>query len=338
MSTSRWVRRLVSAVVVLYSLPAAADEVVLPGNPAAWLNSQPITNEMLAGKAALFYYFEEDCPKCRGRWPELLETAKKFVGKPIVFVGVNSGNQRMDVQQYAREVGLNWPVIIDSDRAFEKACKVGEISLNNIYQVKLLMPDGKLVSGDWDNIEKSANEALATAKWRVEPTEVPDLLKNAWLQVEFGNYAAAATAIKTGVNSPKPEVKSSAEKLQAAVVAELQKEVDAAKQKLTAGEKWPAYQGFTAIAARFKGFDLPSDVLLGVKDLAADETVRSEMLAAKQWESIQKAAANPNPAAQRLAMNQAQRLIEQYPGTEAAQSAQAALDRVNAAPTTPTAP
>jgi len=328
--------RCAMVLAALFSGAAfAADGPVLPSDPTAWLNSPPLTNDMLAGKAALLYYFEEDCPKCRGRWPELLAAATKFAGKPIVFIGVNSGNARPEVQQYAREVGLSWPVLIDGDRSFEKNSGVSEISLQNIYQVKLLMPDGTLSGGDWSDIEGSANRALATAAWRVDPTELPDALKTAWLQVEFGNYGAAAAAVKSGVNSPKLDLKAGAEKLQAAVVEEMQKQVDAAKQQEAAGQAWPAFKGYTAVAARFRGYDLPSEVTLGLKTLATDEAVRSESLAAKQWEAIQRAAANPNLAAQRTAMSQAQRMIQQFPGTEAAVAAQAALDRVNAAAGTP---
>ena len=31
----------------------------MPTDPSVWLNSEPITTEMLAGKAAVFYFFEE---------------------------------------------------------------------------------------------------------------------------------------------------------------------------------------------------------------------------------------------------------------------------------------
>ncbi|MDP6721547.1 MAG: hypothetical protein QGF59_22955 [Pirellulaceae bacterium] len=32
---------------------------ILPIEPAAWINSSPITAEMLKGKAALLYFYEE---------------------------------------------------------------------------------------------------------------------------------------------------------------------------------------------------------------------------------------------------------------------------------------
>ena len=37
----------------------SAQEVPLPENPSAWLNSPPITSQILEGKAALLYFYEE---------------------------------------------------------------------------------------------------------------------------------------------------------------------------------------------------------------------------------------------------------------------------------------
>ena len=35
------------------------ETVQLPADPDAWLNSPPISNEILKGKAAILYFFEE---------------------------------------------------------------------------------------------------------------------------------------------------------------------------------------------------------------------------------------------------------------------------------------
>ena len=44
----------------LLALPSAiAQEVNLPEDPSAWLNSPPITNRHLEGKAAFLCFFEE---------------------------------------------------------------------------------------------------------------------------------------------------------------------------------------------------------------------------------------------------------------------------------------
>lgn len=35
------------------------NSIELPADPEAWLNSPPISNEVLKGKAAILYFFEE---------------------------------------------------------------------------------------------------------------------------------------------------------------------------------------------------------------------------------------------------------------------------------------
>jgi thiol-disulfide isomerase/thioredoxin len=316
---------LTLAAVCLFAVFAAADRAAaqekfqLPTNPQAWINSAPLTTEMLAGKAAFLWYFEEGCPRCRERWPAMIEAAKKFEGKPIVFIAINSGNERNIVQQYVREVALPWPVIVDTDRSLEKKSDVNEISLQNIYQSKLLMPDGRLAGGSF-NLEESATAALTTAKWRVDPAEIPSSLKAAWLQIEFGNFAAAAPTVKKNVNAVMPDVKAAAEKLLAAVKAEMDKEAEAAKQSLAAGNKWDAYKAYSFLSMRFKGYDLPSDAQPTLKELAADEKVKNQIAALKLWDSAQRQTAA-------AAANSMRRIVNQYPDTEAAALAQAALDK-----------
>ncbi len=320
------------SLVALPSSVRGDEGFRLPSNPAAWLNSPPLTNDMLAGKAALLWFYEEGCPRCREKWPEMIAAAKKFDGKPVVFIAVNSGNSRVDVQQYAREVQLSWPVVVDGDRSLEKSAGVGEISLQNIYQAKMLLPDGRLDDADWSDIEGSVTGALAEAKWRVEPSEVAEPLKGAWLQVEFGNFGAAAPLLKKHLNSPKADVKTSAQKLNAAVLKELAVGAEAARQAREAEELWKSYKAYALLAARFRGFDLPADVLTALKELGAEETVRAELAASKQWETVQRALGPAGAAPSKAVVGQLQRLVHQYPNTEAAAGAQAALTRLTPTP------
>ncbi len=56
--------KAVLATVFLVSLAGTAigqdsSGPILPTDAGAWINSTPITAEMLKGKAALFYFYEE---------------------------------------------------------------------------------------------------------------------------------------------------------------------------------------------------------------------------------------------------------------------------------------
>ncbi|MGC3968426.1 MAG: TlpA disulfide reductase family protein [Pirellulales bacterium] len=300
--------------------------VQLPTNPAAWINSQPLSNEMLAGKTAYLYFFEEGCPSCVRRWPELMEAAKKFTGKPIVFIAVNSGTARRDVQLYVDEVHVTWPVIVDEDRSFEKALGVDPmISLQNIYQATALMPDGRWQDTSTD-IAGTAPGLLTDAKWRVEPSEVPDLLKSAWLQVEFGNFNGAAMLVKRNLQSPKSDVKAAAEKLQAAVTKERDTDLAAAKTADEGGRKWDAYKKYQALVVRFKSYDVPADAHASIRTLAVDPAVRNELAANKLWESAARQF-SPTAPPSKGATAALQRIVTQHPDTEAARNAQAVLDR-----------
>lgn len=39
--------------------PGEDAKVVLPSNPAQWINSRPISTDAIAGKAVVLYFFEE---------------------------------------------------------------------------------------------------------------------------------------------------------------------------------------------------------------------------------------------------------------------------------------
>lgn len=50
---------LVPLTTTQVSIAAEKTELKLPAEPVNWINSAPLNSEMLKGKAALFYLFEE---------------------------------------------------------------------------------------------------------------------------------------------------------------------------------------------------------------------------------------------------------------------------------------
>src|SRR5262245_41779356 len=91
-------------VCLMAARPAAAVENELfPSEPAAWINAPPLSAEMLKGKGAVIWFYEEQCPNCRNKWPGMYELAKKYEGQPVLFMAVNSGNSRDAVQEYVQD-------------------------------------------------------------------------------------------------------------------------------------------------------------------------------------------------------------------------------------------
>ena len=294
----------------------------LPANPGVWINSPPITNEMLAGKAAVLFFFEESGTGVD--WPRLLPQASKFEGTPVMFIGVNSGSARPQLEAYLRKNKVTWPVICDSDRSFERQFDL-MISPENTRQVQLLMPDGSFKTGDFNNLEGSAVDASRDAKWKVEPANLPPVLQSAWLAIEFGKYPDAAQTLKKN-QFGKGDVKEWAAKLNQVVMDDLGRQLEDAKKSLDADKKWDAYKRYSAIPNKFKGFTVPPEVTSNIKELAADDAIKGEQAAMKQLDlAIQ--AASRSPTARKGALKQLQKLIDEHPGTEAAGEAQKLIEQ-----------
>jgi thiol-disulfide isomerase/thioredoxin len=325
------IRSWIAGVVILFGLPlavraASADAPPeFPQSPEQWINSAPLSTESLKGKAVVLYYFEETCPSCRGMWPARLEVAKKFEGKPVLFIAVNSGTPRPAIQQYVKETGVTWPVLLDFSREFEKKSDVHEINLQNIYQVRVIDGDGRFAIGDFNNLEGTTEAALKNAHWRVEPDAVPALLKPAWLNVEMANFPAAAKPIKTNLMSNKPDIKAAAEKLNAAVDAEMAKDLDAADKLAKSDKKWDAYKAYLRVSDRYQGYTMPEIVSNAKTELSGSDDVKPELVAHKALEAAKRLITTDRSPGHARAVAALKKVIADHENTEAGAEAKTML-------------
>lgn len=297
----------------------------LPENPAAWINSRPITSAGLKGKGAVLWFYEEQCPKCRSIWPDMVAVSRKFEGRPVVFIGVNSGNARGAVERYVREVGVSWPVIVDPNRELEKAFGVGEISLTNIHQIGIITPDGRFARGGLADLAPAAERATKGAKWTVDPEGLPAAMTPAWNAIEFGDFATAAPLVKRALASNKPEIKEGATKLNEAVQGLINAQLDEARQAAASGTKWQAYKAYDGLGQRFAGYTIPVEVDTQKKELSADEQVKKELAAMKGLELIKRSLSSTGANARRNAVTRLKKLVQDSADTDAAKEAQTLL-------------
>jgi peroxiredoxin len=299
----------------------------LPVTPESWVNTGPVSLANLKGKGVVLYFYEESCPSCRDRWKEVLAAAKQYEGKPVVFIAVNSGEPRGEVQSYVRDVHIPWPVIVDVDRSLEKAYGVGEISLNNIYQVRIVTADGRVQDSSYD-IDKAGKQALEGASWTIDPAQVPDALKPAWFAVEFGDANQAAGMIKNNLRSPKADVKQAAEALKKVVDDRLVARLAEAKSAENAGRKWDAYMAYQSAAEEFRSFEMPADAQAARKALAADPFIKTVLVSKKSLDAARKLAANDKPASRKQAIAMLQKVVADVPDNSLASEAQKLIDQL----------
>lgn len=320
---------VVLALVLAWCEPVRSQEAAigtdaaeqLPKDPAAWINSPPLNREILGKKGVVLVFFEETCPRCAAAWPERLKLAQDSAASPVLFVAVNSGNSRSVVEAYLREHKIPWPVIVDVDRSLEGRLQIGEISLRNITQYRVIRSSGELRLANWTMPEASVESASEGAAWNVDPAKIPGELNAAWRAVEFGNFPAAAAVVVKGTKSGKPNVKQGADALLEFVQSELDREMAAAREALTADKKWDAFKINKRVSTRFRGYSLPDGFAESLKTLEKDPVVEKELKAQRILSTAEKAL-DGSAGGRRKALGLVEKLRRDYPESEAARLAE----------------
>jgi thiol-disulfide isomerase/thioredoxin len=99
-----------------------ADEGPLPDLSGAvgWLNSGPLTGQSLRGKVVLFNFWTYTCINSLRPLPYVKAWADKYKDAGLVAIGVHTPEfsfekERTNVQTAVRDLGVAYPVAIDSD-------------------------------------------------------------------------------------------------------------------------------------------------------------------------------------------------------------------------------
>src|SRR4051794_9629510 len=111
---------------------------------------------------------------------------KEFANDPVAFIGISSGHDPKHCLAYAKSVKTEWAIYSDNDRSFEQGTIHATISLQNIHQTRMLLPNGKLVGGG--DTSEAIKKHVADAKWKMDGKDFPTPLKKAWQAYEFGQY------------------------------------------------------------------------------------------------------------------------------------------------------
>lgn len=304
------------------SMNPAQAALELPADPGAWVNSRPLSLDALEGKAVIFYFFEEGCPRCIEKWPPMLESSAKYQGEPVIFIGVNSGTPRRTVESYARKVNIPWPIIVDGDRSLEKAFGLTkEISLENIMQMKVKYPDGRIEYGNPGEFEETVDSALKDARWKIDPKTLPPETLAAWKEVELGDYQRALPLLKKILSARNDEIKTAAEQLQSNVMEDLKKQQDAAATAEENQDIWEAFKINSRIAVQFRGYDGSKQAADKVKEYARHDDVKAEQTALKKLELAKRTGNQGDERSVAKAIAMLKALIEEYPESDAAVAA-----------------
>lgn len=317
--------KLVLSVFALAALPLSALAQGKAGQPAPdfppgqFNDGQQYKLSDFEGKVVVLFFYEKDCPSCRGKIPARNAVVNQYKGKPVRFFAVAAGDTLQQAKAYVGGTKLAMPVFADPLSLMER--RYGQtISLQNIWQFRVIGPDGK-VSG-YRMEPEEIDKALEKVELKYNPDDFHAKVRPAVEQFEWNQYPAGMRTLKGLLKHKDKEVVDSATKLMEAVKAE--------------GEKWLSDAEAAAVEDPVKAYDLyaatagafgPADDLGktandGLKKLKADEKVKAELDARKMYDRMINAMGMATAKQKPEVAKFAESIVKKYPDTPTAKKAE----------------
>ncbi|MDR6224827.1 thiol-disulfide oxidoreductase ResA [Desmospora profundinema] len=169
--TRYWVRRvlmLVMAGLVGFALyQALAEEKVgttvgeqAPDFELQTLDGDTLKLSDLEGKAVLVNFWATWCKPCRDEMPAIQSVYNRYKDQDFVVVGVNIAETPVSVKAFARQLELDFPIVLDRNREVTRLYNIGPIPSSVLLDKDgkvVRKHDGQMVEGQ---IEGYAREAL----------------------------------------------------------------------------------------------------------------------------------------------------------------------------------
>lgn len=234
---------------------------------------------------------------------------KQFQDKPVTFLAVGAGDTFPEVTVYARETGLVMPIFADSQSVMEK--RYGQkISLNNIYQFRVIAPDGKVVAyqANKEIIDKALKDAIAKYPRDGYDSKLAPVLDC----FEIGHYAQGTKLLASFRKSKTKSVAESVEKL-VSVLKEEAKEWKTEAEKVLEANPVEAHELYSRIATVFAGNDLGKSASADVKKLAAKKQVKEELAARTAYAQLLASITRMTPAQKKQTLALCQGFVKKYP-------------------------
>jgi thiol-disulfide isomerase/thioredoxin len=104
-------------VAALFSTQAKATDPV--SATAQWLNSPPLTSEMLRGKVVLVEFWTYGCVNCQRTLPYVKAWSAKYRQDGLLVIGVHTPEfgfekDKSNVERAVRDLGITYPVVMDN--------------------------------------------------------------------------------------------------------------------------------------------------------------------------------------------------------------------------------
>ena len=119
---------LVSAIACSRTASGPHEGQQAPGFKASLMGGGDAEFTRYRGKPTMVVFWASWCGPCRKEAPQIAGVFRQY-GSTINVVGINAGESTAVAQRAATEMGIQWPVLMDSDGAIQRMYKVSGIPL-----------------------------------------------------------------------------------------------------------------------------------------------------------------------------------------------------------------
>lgn len=279
--------------------------------PGTFSDGKNYSLEELRGRVVVLFFYEQNCPRCAGLIPERNDIVEQYVGQPVTFIAIAAGDTADEARAYLKRTGLDMPIFADKLSLMEKLYGT-KISLNNIYQFRVIDPAGNIVGYSMD--PQSIDKALAGVKLAYEAQDYHAELADIVTALNMDMHSAAMRELGRYLNSKDEAVKASAEALSAAVVEQAKGWVQQA-DVLVETDPLQAGRLYSQASDLFAREEFGKDARTKLKDLMSSPAVKSETAARKSYAKMIRAIDKMKPEQIPELIAYAKSIAEEYPDT-----------------------
>jgi len=72
------------------------------------------------GKPLIINFWGTFCPPCRNEMPALQHQYDKWKGQGLELIGINLSEDKLTVESFIRQIGVDFPILLDKDKKTER--------------------------------------------------------------------------------------------------------------------------------------------------------------------------------------------------------------------------
>ena len=229
------------------------------------------------GKVVVLYFGCNICPRNRGSVPERNKIVQQYRDKPVKFLAIMPAPLSA-AREYANGTHLLMPCFADAMGVMQHRYGTS-ISLNNIWQFRVIGPDGKIVAQDMQ--PEDIDHAIKDVKWKYRDDGYDPKLAGIVDLLEWNQYESAMRLLRPWTKQ-KTKTGQSAQALYDKVKTEAgQWSADA--DKAMDSDKARAFDLYSKVAACFPDDDLGKHAAEALKTLKKDKAVTDELAARQMY-------------------------------------------------------